>query len=743
MQRQISLPVRPEQQRYSSLQLNPQSWIPPSTYQPLNTSVYSEQQGDFSQSSGQDIYRRSISEPEHPSVPLNISVSNSARTRRRTGTEYESRGNGNEHERRTGSEYESRGNRSEHEIRRNESRRNGSEYDSGTNRSEHESMRNGSDCESRTNRNEYENRTNTSEHETRTNTSEHENRTNTSEHETRTNTSEHESWSNTSEHESRTRNEHKSRGNRSEHESRTRHEYESRGNRSEHESRINESQRNGNEYESIRSGNERVDFIRNDCQKCRLAADDEETMVLTLVSEPGSSCAFHSNRQCGDGMAHSQTYPQLQTLNVPRSSTIPESLNSANMNVSDQTSRKGTYLDDNNEMEHNVSYFIETNSSLNADTHETARKTVFVSDAREDQEMIHSSETGADSRDETKKMTTYLDHMFADAGKENYLDEINDNEVETARKTTYLEDLDAENEQTFRKRGHDDERLISSTGETARKTSYSDEIHDKSNILDENGDKFEGLVSNCPMCEEENRMRELRAHAFDSCQTHNIRGCICHSHEHRTNSIGDRNTQRVTQNLGCGQSQAEAQRHVTGRSSSEPVTGQSSTDSEVLEANCNPKVERHSWHEGEQNDSRDSLSSSTLSSSDSSIQLVYCRSSSVSQSSISSTGSSGGTQSSNSSAKPVVLVTFSVDPDQGRAKAHLQEVYHLIKRTKEAGIRVRVDMDRDAFRRNRWNRQDWLDKNLSKVGKLVCLFSFFLLSLLHSFIIDHSDSCSR
>ena len=683
MQRQISLPVRPEHQRYSSLQLNLPSWIPPSTYQPLNTSVYSEQHGDISQSSGQDIYRRSKSEPEHPSVPLNVSVSNSVRTRRRTG-----------------SEYESRGNRSEHEIRRNESRRNGSEYDSRTNRCKHESMRNGSDCESRTNRNEHENRTNTSEHETRTKTSEHENRTNTSEHESRTR-HEHESWGNRSEHESRTRNE--------------------------HESRINESQRNGTEYESRRNGNEGVDFVRNDCQKCRLVADNEETMVLTLVSELESSCSFHSNRQCGDGMAHSQTYPQLQTLNVPRSSTIPESLNSANMNASDQTSRKGTYLDDNNEMEHNVSSFIETNSSLNADTHETARKTVFVSDAREDQEVIDSSETGADRKDETKRMTTYLDHMFADAGKENYLDEINDNEVETARKTTYLEDLDAENEQTSRKRGHDDERLISSTGETARKTSYSDEIHDKSNILDENGDKFEGLVSNCPMCEEENRMRELRD-AFESCQIHDISHCTCHSHEHRTYSICDRNTQRVTQNLGCGQSQAEAQRHVTGQSSLEPVTGQSSTDSEVPEANCNRKDGRHSWHEGEQNDSRDSLSSSRLSISDSSIELVYCRNSSVSQSSISSTGSSGGTQSSNSSAKPVVLVTFSVDPDQGRAKAHLQEVYHLIKRMKEAGIRVRVDMDRDAFRRNRWNRQDWLDKNLSKVGKLVCLFSFFSFS---------------
>ena len=674
MQRQVSLPVRPEHQRYLFPQENTPSWIPPSTFQPLDTSGYSEQ-GAISQSSGQARYTRSISEPAHPSVPLNRSVSNSVRTRRRTGNEYGSRGNGSEYDSRgNGSEYESRGNGSEYDSRGNyikHESRNGSDYKSWRNRREHdirsnECSRNGSQYDSRTNRSDDESTRNGDECENKTNRSEHESRTNRSEHETRTNKSEHGSWSNKSELESRT-------GSK----------YESRGDRSKHEIRINE-------CEKRKSGNEKADFVRNDCQKCRLAADNEETMVLTLASEPSSSCAFHSNRQSGDGMAHSETYPQLQTHSLQRSSTIPEMFNSANMNTNEETSRIGTCLDDNNEMEQSMSFF-ETIPSFNADTHGTAKKTVFVSDVRKGQETIDPSENDEENKDEIKRKSSNLDLMFADqtTRKESYLEDINDNGVETARKTTYFDD-----KQTYKKRGYGVESITSNTVETARKTCYIDEILDKSNILNENGDKFQGLVSNCPICEEANRMRELRAQ-LESCQTY---------------STGVRNTPRGTQTLGCEHSQAEAQRHVTG---------QSSTDPDVPEPISNRKDGRHSWHEGEQNDSRDSLSRSRLSSSDSSIELVYCRSSSVSQSSISSIGSSGGTRSLNSSAKPVVLVTFSFDP--GRAEAHLQEVYCLIKKLKEAEIRVRVDMDRDAFRRNGLNRQDWLDRYLSKVGKLVFL----------------------
>lgn len=461
------------------------------------------------------------------------------------------------------------------------------------------------------------------------------------------------------------------------------------------------------------NGPERVRYDRNNCQECRLAGDSEQTMVLTPVSEPKSSCPYHSNGRSGHGIPLSETYPQLGAQNVQRSSTIPQNLNShpnftglnpavrsvigATMNDNEQTSRKMSYLDDNKQAEREMNAFNETNSNLDADTHETARKTVSISDKSEVVEDRHSS------ADETKRKTSYFDDIYADTDqtsrKESYLDDVHDNRDETAKKTTYVEDLNAENDQTSRKRSYIDEHLTSNNDETARKTSYIDETYKMQNNLVENDDKFKGLISGCPMCEEENRMRELRVNTFESFNAHNAQSaCTCNDGNVNC-SANDRNTTRVTQAPGCGQYQNEAQRHVTGESSQECPSRQ---EPEVV---YNRKDGRHSWHEGEQYKSESSLASSNSDSS-----LLYCR-------------SCDSLQSSESSTKPVVLVTFSVSPDQARADAHMYEVYDLIKRLKEARIRIRVDMDRDAFRRKKWNRLDWLDKNLTKAYFVVACIS--------------------
>ena len=657
--------VRPEYQRFASIQENPLSWIPPGISQPLGSSLYREHQGPFSQRSGQPTFYRSISEPPYPSRCLDMSAS-----RRRNMSGHES------------GRYDSENKRNYNGRRRNN----------------RESMKN--DSKSRINDSESTRNDNM-------------------------------------------RNDHFSRTNDSEFES----------------SRINRGD------DSYTNRNERLRDFQNDCQKCRLASGNEQTRVLTTYSQHNSSCAFHSHRRCGDGMPHSGTYPQLVTQNLPRTSTIPENLNShqnltetnpafrsdtgANLNDNEQTSRKGAYSEDNDELEQNLYSMNESNSNLDDDIEETARKTVSVSNGRE----VESAEIG----DDAKKNTPYFDLSDDNdqtARKLSYLDDVYDNNKETDRKKSYEDDLDAENEQTARKHSFFDEHSVTNTNETAKKISDFEETYERSNKENEN-DKFERLSSNCEMCEDELRMRELKVHTFQSCQAQNVpSACTCQSNESIRYSTGDR---RVI--LESEQSQFEAQRHVTGQSiqshvsgqsnqshvtghsiqshvtcqsiqSHEPgqsvqshvpgqsiqsnvtgqsiqsnVTGQSNTDSEVPETIYNRKDGRHSWHEGEQNESRESLDSSGLSSSD---PLVY--------SSTSSLGSSGSSRSSDTHGQPVVLVTFSVPQcDPRRAEAHLREVYRMIEMLKDAGIRVRVDMDRDAFRRKKWNRLDWLDKNLCKV----------------------------
>ena len=654
MRTQYPVSVRPEFQRFASIQENPLSWIPPGISQPLGSSLYSEQQGAISQRSGQPTYYRSISEPPHPSRPLERSAS-----RRRNVSGHES------------GRYDSENKRNYSGRRRNNSK----------------SMKN--DNKSRIN--DSENTRNDSE------STRNDNMRNDSEY--RTNDSEF------------------------------------------------ESSRNNREHDSYTNGHERFREFQNGCQKCRLASDNEQTLVLTTYSQHNSSCAFHSHRRCGDGMPHSGTYPQLVTQNLLSSSTIPENLNShqnltetnpafrsdsgANLNDSEQTSRKGAYSEDNDKLEQNLYSINESNSNLHDDIEETARKTVSVSNGRE----VESAEIG----DDAKKKTPYFDlsdDTDQTARKLSYLDDVYDNNKETDRKKSNEDDLDAENEQTARKHSCFDEHSVTNTNETAKKISDFEETYERSNKENEN-DKYERLSSNCEMCEDELRMRELKVHTFQSCQAQNVpSACTCQSNEGIRYSTGDR---RVT--LESEQSQFEAQRHVTGQSIQSHVTGQSiqshvtghsiqshvtsqsiqshvpgqsiqshvtghsNTDSEVPETLYNRKDGRHSWHEGEQNESRESLDSSGLSSSD---PLVY--------SSTSSLGSSRSSRSSDTHGQPVVLVTFSVPQcDPRRAEAHLREVYRMIEMLKDAGIRVRVDMDRDAFRRKKWNRLDWLDKNLCKV----------------------------
>lgn len=199
----------------------------------------------------------------------------------------------------------------------------------------------------------------------------------------------------------------------------------------------------------------------------------------------------------------------------------------------------------------------------------------------------------------------------------------------------------------------------------------------KSRFINKDIKKFE--QSKCSKCSYTHTKEVARnLDSYSSCEGN----CLCSC---------NRNMASVNPDPNCSQCQKEFEHNMNEL--------KTTTQSQVI-------YERHSWHEGTKHDSRISLASS---SSDSSI--------------VSQASSLSLYTRSESGSKPVVLVTYSLSDNREKNDQHVEEVMDLIRKTKDTQISVRVDMDQVSFAQKRWNRLDWLDKNLRKANYVIVCIS--------------------
>ena len=178
---------------------------------------------------------------------------------------------------------------------------------------------------------------------------------------------------------------------------------------------------------------------------------------------------------------------------------------------------------------------------------------------------------------------------------------------------------------------------------------------------------------------------------MDSCQreigNHRANGDVSVRHCIYGCNCAENTSKEENQTISCDQRENNNTKH-----SDQPLTVYSRNSLE----------DRYSWHGEDNNQSRQSLSSSNSSSDPGSL----CSKSSSSQ-------------SSSDPDRPVILITYGLggDPVQSeRNKAHMKEVLQLAKKLKKEKICIKIDMDDLSFNKRGWNRIDFLETSLQNVS---------------------------
>lgn len=407
------------------------------------------------------------------------------------------------------------------------------------------------------------------------------------------------------------------------------------------------------------SGHEKMDYIRNGCEQCRLASDSDQTAVLRTYSEPKNSCALHSNSEENPVMPHNTMVRGIRTQNSDEDASVGADINGSlginwqNLDVNSVNGQQNQYD------HHSVNGSWSVNSQINRGGD------------------IHNQLDGDEGEIVPKTMNSIPRY---DGFPSRCNRQINTN-------------------------GYSDQ----------------DQTYVKTSHMDDETEKFERLTLNCPECEKENsavQMKELKSRG-NTCRNSNS---VVTQTQPSGNGSGNSHISPVRHKctgnynhmLNCDKCHQEAAfSHQSRRQMQEfKQTGNNGRRSTILDTR---KEDRHSWPDGELINQHSSSGSLSGSNSDPSVMGTQSDISNVS----SANSSSAESSSAESRSSMLVLVTFSVSSDQARSRAHMDEVLKLIKALQKENIRVKVDMDQPTFEKKGWNRMDWLDRVLKRASFII------------------------